>query len=63
ILEFVFEGINLFLIQFIFKIDLNIMMNNPILKTLYGLPSIILFGIFVIAYYNRLLKRKELKYI
>ena len=62
ILQFVFEGINLIIIQFILKVDLNIMMNNPILKTLYGFPSIILFGIFVIAYYIRLYRRKELKY-
>lgn len=63
ILEFVFEGLNLFFIQFVLKIDMDMMMNNPILKPLYGLPSIILFGIFVIAYYFRLSKRKELKYI
>ena len=62
ILTFVFEGINIFIIQFILKVDINIMMNNPILKTLYGLPSIILFGIFVITYYIRLSRRKELKY-
>lgn len=62
IMEFVFEGINLLIIQFILKVDLNVMMNNPILKTLYGLPSIILFGIFVITYYIRLSRRKELKY-
>lgn len=60
ILLFIFEGINLFTIQSILKVDLNIVMNDPILKTLYGLPSVILFGIFVIAYYRRLYKRKEL---
>ncbi|MDV3427385.1 MAG: hypothetical protein LIR50_10015 [Bacillota bacterium] len=62
ILEFIFEGINLIFIQFVFKIDLKIVMNNPIAKTLYGFPSIILFGIFVIAYYIRLSKQKELVY-
>jgi hypothetical protein len=63
ILQFVFEGINLILIQFMLKIDLKSVMSNPISKTLYGIPSVILFGIFVIAYYIRLSKRKELKYI
>jgi len=63
ILEFISEGLNVFLIQFVLKIDLNSKMNNPISKTLYGLPSIILLGVFAIAYYLRLLKRKELEYI
>lgn len=62
ILQFVFEGINVLFIEFILKKDLNSTINNPILMTLYGLPSIILFGIFVITYYVRLSKRKELKY-
>ncbi len=62
ILLFLFEGINLFILQFILKIDLDNVMSSPISKTLYGLPSIILFGTFVIAYHIRLSKRKELKY-
>ncbi|WP_461207181.1 hypothetical protein [Clostridium sp. DL1XJH146] len=62
IVEFVFEGINFFIIQFILKVDLDTMMNDPILKTLYGLPSIILFGIFITINYIRISRRKELKY-
>lgn len=60
ILGFIFEGINLLFIQFLLKKDLNYIMSNPILKTLYGLPSLFLFAIFVIAYYIILLKRNEL---
>lgn len=60
ILCFICEGINLFFLQFALKIDLNMLITNPILKTLWGLPSLILFGVIVIIYYNRLLKRKEL---
>ena len=33
-------------------------MNNPISKTLYGLPSLIILGIFVIVYYLRLSKKR-----
>ncbi|WP_127837183.1 hypothetical protein [Clostridium prolinivorans] len=60
ILGFIFEGINLLFIQFLLKKDLNYIMSNTILKTLYGLPSLFLFAIFVIAYYIILLKRNEL---
>lgn len=59
--EFICEGMNVFFLQFILKKDLNPLFNDPILRILYSSPSIILFGIVVIAYYIRLLKRKELK--
>lgn len=62
ITELVFEGINMFILQFILKIDLDVIMNDPILKTFYGLPSIILLGIFVISYYIWLAKRNKLNY-
>lgn len=62
ILGFIFEGINIFLIQFVLKKDISIIMNNNILKTLYGLPSVIIFGVVVALYYIRLLRRKELVY-
>lgn len=62
VLCFILEGINLSFIQFVLKMNLNNIMNNHILKTLTGLPSLIVFGIVVIAYYYRLAKRKELQY-
>lgn len=63
IICFIFEGINISFIQFVLKKDLNSMISNPITKTLIGLPSLIIFGIIVILYYYRMLKRKELKYV
>lgn len=63
ILEFVFEGINIYILQFVLNKNIGILFSDPIKKTLYGLPSVILFGIFVITYYRILSKRKELKYI
>lgn len=63
ILCFLLEGINVVFLQFVFKMDLNNIMNNHILKTLTGLPSLVIFGIIVVAYYYRLLKRKELHYV
>lgn len=61
--EFICEGVNVFFLQFILKKDLNSLFKDPILRILYSSPSIIFFGVIVIAYYIRLLKRKELKYI
>lgn len=61
ILGFIFEGINVSFVQFVLKKDLNSIMNNSILRTLYGMPSLILFGIFIISYYLRLSRRKELE--
>jgi hypothetical protein len=63
IIVFIFEGINISFIQFVLKKDLNIIMNNSVTKTLYGLPSLMCFGVLVIIYYIRLLKRKELEYV
>lgn len=62
ILCFILEGINVSFIQFVLKKDLNLILSNPITKTLAGLPSLIAFGIVVIAYYYRLKKKEELQY-
>lgn len=63
IIGFIFEVVNISFIQFVLKKDLNSMMSNPVSKTLSGLPSLVLLGIFVIAYYLKLSKGKSLKYV
>lgn len=60
---FIFEGINISFIQFILNGDLINIMSNHILKTLYGLPSLIIMAIVVILYYYKLSKEKELHYV
>lgn len=62
LLEFICEGINVFVIQFILKKDLNLLFKDPMLKIMYNIPSLLIFGCIVIMYYIRLWKRKELKY-
>lgn len=62
ILEFVCEGINVFIIQHILKVDMNYIFSDPTLKILYGIPSLVIFGCIIAIFYLRLLKRKELKY-
>lgn len=61
ILELICEGINVFIIQYIFKADINFIFNDSTLKILYGIPSLLIFGCIIAIYYFRLLKRKELK--
>ena len=63
ILQFICEGINVFIIQFVFGLDINVIFKNPSLKTLYGIPSLILFACIVILYYCRLLRRNKLGYV
>lgn len=62
ILEFVCEGVNVFIIQYIFRADMNYIFADPILKILYGIPSLLFFVCIISIYYFRLLKRKELIY-
>ena len=61
LIEFISEGVNVFVIQFILKKDLNYVLNDPIRKIIYFTPSLMIVGCVVIAYYIILLKRKELK--
>lgn len=60
ILQFICEGVNVFIIQNIFQADINYVFNNSLLKNLYGIPSIIILACIIILYYNQLLKKKEL---
>lgn len=61
LIGFISEGINIFVVQFILKKDLNYILSDPIRKLMYFTPSLLVVGCFVIAYYILLLKRKELK--
>lgn len=63
LLEFMCEGVNIFFLQFILEKDLNSLFRDPMLKIIYNIPSLLLFGCIAIVYYIILWKRKELKYI
>lgn len=63
ILEFICEGINMFIIQHVFKVDIVYMLTDPSLKILYGIPSLVIFATIVSTYYFYLAKRKKLKEI
>lgn len=61
ILGFICEGINVFIIQYLFKADVKYIFNNPELKIIYGIPSLLLFGCIVGIYYMVLLKKDKLR--
>lgn len=63
LLQFLCEGINVFILQVIMKMDLNSLFKNPFLKIIYSTPSLLIFGAITILYYVLLNKRKELKKI
>jgi hypothetical protein len=60
-LGFVCEGINLFLIQSVFKLDINYIFSDPKLKTIYGIPSLLIFGLVVSLYHCIKSKKKKLE--
>ncbi|MCE5220315.1 MAG: hypothetical protein LLF98_03380 [Clostridium sp.] len=53
IILFICEGLNILLLSLIFKDRLEAIMLNTVLKTIYGLPSLICFAIITIIYYLR----------
>ena len=60
ILEFICEGINVFVIQYIFKVDIKYLLTDVSLKILYGIPSLLIFVATVSTYYFWLGRRKKL---
>lgn len=60
ILEFMCEGINIFIIKYIFKADIEHVLSEPSLKILYGIPSLLIFVATVSTYYFWLARNKKL---
>jgi hypothetical protein len=55
LLGFICEGINVALIQFVFKADINYVFSVPMLKILYGIPSLLILALitFAAALFNK----------
>ncbi|MBW9149911.1 hypothetical protein K2F40_13180 [Clostridium sp. CM028] len=60
VLELICEGINVFIIDNIFKADIMYVLGEPLLKTLYGIPSLLVFAIIVSTYYLYVARRKKM---
>lgn len=64
VLLFVCEGVNIFLLQCIFQEEMMIrIFETPALKTIYGVPSLIIFAVAVLIYYKICSKKREMKYV
>ncbi|MHC1683538.1 MAG: hypothetical protein AB6733_11365 [Clostridiaceae bacterium] len=61
ILELICETANVFVIKYIFKLDINYIFNNPNTKIFYGIPSLLLFWCFVTIVYLRKNRKSKLK--
>ena len=58
IIQFLTEGINVLLIEKVLKMDLAKAMSNPLGKSIYGIPSLIMFfGIIFIA--HRVIRKRR----
>lgn len=60
---FVCEGINVAALSLIYGPELERIFENSSKKTIYGLPSLIAFGIIVMVYYLYLKKKDKLSYV
>lgn len=58
ICQLVSEAINVFVVENIFKQDVNLIFSNSMSKSIYGIPSLIFIFILIIIS-NRLIKKKE----
>ncbi|MHB1452385.1 MAG: hypothetical protein ACYCYM_00315 [Saccharofermentanales bacterium] len=60
LIMFAIEGVNIALLQFVYKDDLVLIIADPYKKTLAGMPGIILFGITVIILYYIMAYKKNM---
>ena len=63
IILFICEGVNVGLLSLILGSKLDKVLSDTVMKTIYGLPSLILFGIIISSYYIILKKRDRLSYV
>lgn len=59
-IQFICEGINVFIIQNVLKADVNEIFSNSVSKVLYGIPSLVILFIIVAGYYIFKLKKGDL---
>ncbi len=52
------ELINIGIIQFLFKQDMDYILSVPKLKTLYGIPSLLIFASIAVSYYKLTRKKR-----
>lgn len=63
LIMFFCEGINVAIIQFVLKKDINKIFANPVMKAIYGVPSLLAFAGVIVTYYIITNRRKKLNYV
>lgn len=58
---FLIELLNMSILSFVFKGNLEVIMSNAMLKTIYGLPSLICFATIALSYYYHLRKKDKFR--
>lgn len=48
--EFICEDINIIMLKYVLKKDLDALLNNHLLKILYGYPSLFLFALIILSF-------------
>ncbi|MBW9171429.1 hypothetical protein K2F43_09430 [Clostridium estertheticum] len=60
ILLFICEGINVFIVQYVFKVNVKYVFSQPLSKIVYSTPSLVIFALIVFTYYIYLVKKNKL---
>lgn len=63
VLLYICEGINVAVLRLLIGSELDNIIKNEMLKTVYFLPSLMILALIVIVYYKYLKKRKKLSYV
>jgi hypothetical protein len=60
-LGFMGEGINVLLIKYVFKQDINFIFNDSKMKILYGIPSLLIYGLilFIVLFFRKMQSKKK----
>lgn len=59
LIQFLAEGINMLIIQLIPNLDINNLFKDPIIKTILGLPSLIIVALLIFIFYKKNKKRDD----
>lgn len=61
IIQFSSEGVNLLIIQTFAKSNIEKIVSDPVLKTIYGIPSLVIVAVVITIYYLLMNNKGKLK--
>lgn len=57
VIQFLAEGIDILLIEAVFKKNIHEVLKNPLHKVIYGIPSLVMWGAAIFIYYQYISKK------